>query len=174
VTTSAIRAAIGGLRCQPGRVLVLWLVVLGCVSTGELLPGNSRTIVLLSTANISDKVLHMTAYALLALLPAVAFRAGTALLFVMITELIGVALEVAQGVVPGRSCEPTDVVANTVGLLVGAALGRTMGSWARRNTDNDFGNTNKRHISPCVASATNLWCNSTGHVRRRCTKEPGA
>jgi hypothetical protein len=118
-------------------VFLVWAIVLVCVSIGELLPGNSQPIALLSSANISDKVLHASAYALLALVPAFGFRLPAALCFAFATELIGIALEFAQLGVPERSYEPSDMLANTVGVLLGWAVGRGLGVLLDMGYSND-------------------------------------
>jgi VanZ family protein len=93
------------------------------VIVGELLPGDSAPMVLLSSTNISDKVFHFVAYMGLAFLPMLGFRplAGIACAGSMI--LLGIALEFAQTLVPGRSYEVADMVANTLGVCTGIAAG---------------------------------------------------
>jgi VanZ family protein len=120
------RPGIFAFHSRPKTVFLGWIIVLVCVSVGELLPGSSGPVALLSSANVSDKVLHGSAYGLLALLPAFGFRLPAALGFAFATELIGIALEFAQLRVPDRSYDPFDMLANTVGVLVGLTVGRSL------------------------------------------------
>jgi VanZ family protein len=103
-------------------VLAVWAVLLLVIATGELLPGNSAPIMLLSEFELSDKIIHFSAYAVLALVPAFGLRFQMAALCVIATELVGVALELAQTLVNGRSCDIYDLAANTGGVLAGIGL----------------------------------------------------
>ena len=55
------------LRTQRLAGIVLWLAMLMLVVAGELLPGQSEPIMWLSRSHLSDKVVHLTAYAAVAL-----------------------------------------------------------------------------------------------------------
>jgi len=103
-------------------VLIVWIVLLAVIATGELLPGSSAPVRLLSELALGDKIIHFCAYAVLALLPAVGLRFSIAAVCVVITELVGVALEFAQMLVSGRSCDIYDIVANTGGVIAGIGL----------------------------------------------------
>jgi VanZ family protein len=76
----------------------------------------------LGQLDISDKVLHFAAYAILAFLPALHERwpAVRAALLGVIT--LGVLLEFLQRLSPGRSFEIADMVADACGLLCGLLL----------------------------------------------------
>ena len=111
------------IRARPAVVGGLWAVVWAVVAIGELLPGDSTPMVLIAETSISDKVLHSCAYAALAIVPVLGFRRSRAILGVVLAEVIGVGLEIAQLWVPGRSCDFYDVLANTVGLICGCILG---------------------------------------------------
>jgi len=76
----------------------------------SLLPGND-----LPAVGISDKFEHIIAYAVLALLGGLAFPGATVLLAVALPTL-GVAMEICQMVVPGRSAETGDAVADAIGV----------------------------------------------------------
>jgi hypothetical protein len=106
-----------------GRIAVVaWLVALAIVITGELLPETSLPITFLAAAGVSDKVLHFTAYTALALIPAVGFRLKTGLACAFLMIVLGAALELAQKLVPGRTCDLLDALANSAGVLAGVAL----------------------------------------------------
>ena len=76
----------------------------------------------------SDKLLHFTAYFGLALLAAVALDGRRrALLFLVGLVLLGGTMEIVQGLT-GRDAEWLDQIANTIGVICGAALGYL---WAR-------------------------------------------
>jgi len=76
----------------------------------SLLPGND-----LPAVGISDKVEHIIAYAVLALLGGLAFPGATVLLAVALSAL-GVVMEICQMIVPGRSAEIGDAVADAIGV----------------------------------------------------------
>ena len=76
----------------------------------SLLPGND-----LPAVGISDKFEHIIAYAVLALLGGLAFPDATVLLAVALPAL-GVAMEICQLVVQGRSAEVGDAVADAIGV----------------------------------------------------------
>ena len=109
-------------------MFLCWIVLLLCVVTGELIQGTSGPMVLLSKAKLNDKFVHFIAYAGIAFIPAFGFRLGTAMQFLIITELTGIGLEFAQTLVPDRSCDPVDAAANTAGVVIGAVLGSVMRS----------------------------------------------
>ena len=68
---------------------------------------------------VSDKTEHVVAYALLGLTGGLAFPTRrAALVLLALLPLLGVALEIAQLQVPGRSAEVGDALAD----LIGAAL----------------------------------------------------
>ena len=100
-------------------VLMVWAVLLLVIATGELLPGSSAPMRLLSELALGDKIIHFCAYSVLALLPAFGLRLPIAALCVVVTELVGVALEFVQTFVSGRSCDIYDIAANTGGVLAG-------------------------------------------------------
>jgi VanZ family protein len=105
----------------------IWIVMLALVVSGELLPGTSPPMRWVSSTGISDKVLHYGAYTLLAVIPMLGFAQTGGSLWALAMILLGVALEFAQRVVPGRSFELGDITANTLGVLTGVAAG-----WAGR------------------------------------------
>ena len=100
-------------------VLMVWAVLLLVIASGELLPGSSAPMRLLSELAVGDKIIHFCAYSVLALLPAFGLRFPIAALCVGVTELVGVALEFVQTFVSGRSCDIYDIAANTGGVLAG-------------------------------------------------------
>ena len=80
------------------------------VAVLSLLPGND-----LPAVGISDKFEHIIAYAVLALLGGLEIPGETVLLAVGLSAL-GVAMEICQMVVPGRSAEIGDAVADAIGV----------------------------------------------------------
>jgi VanZ family protein len=101
--------------------VALWLAALAGVITGELLPGNSAPMLFLARAGINDKLMHFAAYTLLAVIPVFAFRLRTGLVCAVSMIALGVALEFAQRLVPGRGYEVADMLANTLGVLAGVS-----------------------------------------------------
>jgi VanZ family protein len=107
---------------RPRAVVLLWAGLLLLVIAGELLPPNSRALMFLSNALVSDKFMHFSAYAVLALIPTIGLQFTTAIPFIVASELMGVGLEFAQLLVPNRSCDPYDAAANTAGVIAGTGL----------------------------------------------------
>ena len=105
-------------------LILLWAFLVCCVTCGSLLPSSSPVLAELSRLHVSDKVLHGTAYFVLALLPVVAaqrWQPGVLAGFAMF--LLGVLLEVAQHFSPGRAPDPADALANGLGVAAGLVLG---------------------------------------------------
>jgi len=102
------------------------------VAWGELLSANSAPMVLLSKTHLSDKVLHVIAYMVVATIPVLLMKTSVMLICIGISEGTGIALECAQHYVPGRSTDIYDVVANTVGLCCAVGLGMLVTSRNRR------------------------------------------
>jgi VanZ family protein len=107
----------------PGTLRFAWFLSVLAVIAGSLLPGNSAMLHLIGKTGISDKVQHFTAYAVLAGLPALhQFGCRRVRLMLAAVVALGLALEVAQLQVPGRSCDWHDAVADAGGALFGVAL----------------------------------------------------
>jgi VanZ family protein len=102
---------------------LLWILAIAGVVTGELLPGDSAAMHWIGAVGVSDKILHSAAYTLLAFIPVFGFRLRAGLISAGVTVLLGVALEFAQTLVPGRSYEVADMVANALGVGAGIGLG---------------------------------------------------
>jgi VanZ family protein len=117
------RAKARGYRPAPAGVLGLWIGLLVLVIIGELVPGDSAPMILLSRTYVSDKLVHFTAYTVLALVPALGLRLRSAIPCLITTQLVGISLELAQILVPYRSWDFYDIAANTAGVLAGAILG---------------------------------------------------
>jgi VanZ family protein len=103
--------------------LLLWLLAMAVVITGELLPGSSPVMRWIGSNHINDKLLHFVAYTGLAVIPVFGFRVRAGLAAAASMILLGVALEFLQRLVPGRSFEVADMVANALGVLTGVTLG---------------------------------------------------
>lgn len=96
--------------------LQFWLLLaaLLAASLQRLPPGGLPT---------SDKLLHMLAYTALALSARLAYpTAPRALVLWLALMAFSIAIEFGQMLVPGRSCDVLDMLANGIGLLVGLTL----------------------------------------------------
>ena len=72
-----------------------------------------------------DKLLHALSYLWLAMLLFICLKTNKINLLVIISLiLMGVALEIIQSYIPGRLFSIYDMIANTLGVLAGAFLGR--------------------------------------------------
>jgi VanZ family protein len=109
-------------RTNPALFQALWLLAMAGTIVGELLPGNSAPMRWVAATHINDKTLHFTAYALLAFIPVFGFQLRRGIPLALSMILLGVALEFAQRLVPSRSFEIADMVANALGVLAGIGL----------------------------------------------------
>lgn len=89
---------------------------------GELLPGNSTPMGWIAATHINDKALHFGAYAVLAFLPVFGFGRRRGILLALSMVALGMALEFAQRLVPFRSFEVADMMANALGVSTGIVL----------------------------------------------------
>jgi VanZ family protein len=124
---------------QSGRTVVraVWAVLIGCVIVGSLLPAKSPVIAGMGRLHISLKVLHFVGYAALGWMATMAVRRGRAVVMAALAMvLLGVALEFAQKLSPGRSCEIGDMALNGAGVLAGIGIG---GLWRRIATADNEG-----------------------------------
>src|SRR6478672_2446830 len=98
---------------------VLWLAAAAAVIVGSLLPGSSMPMRALGELPVSDKLLHFAAYAVLAFLPSLHERWSTLGAALAGAIALGVLLEFAQRLSPGRNFEIADMIADTGGVLFG-------------------------------------------------------
>ena len=111
-------------RMRHTLVLSLWVVLLGCVVIGSLLPASSPVLVDIGRLRINDKVLHFGAYLALSLLPVIGFRdRRRGLMAGLSMFLLGILMEAGQHYSPGRAVELGDVIANGAGVSFGTLLG---------------------------------------------------
>jgi VanZ family protein len=116
-----------------GRViLTAWGFAILVVVSGSLLPALLLRKLPAMAMTDNDKAAHFAAYLLLAMLPVFAadlLRLGVALALMMIP--LGIAIEFFQRLIPGRSFEVLDIIANSLGVLTGVLLGIWFRSWRR-------------------------------------------
>jgi len=112
-------------RIVPGKNLlrVTWLLALLAVIVGSLLPSESSPIQTLARLAISDKVEHLGMYGLLAFLPSLRERRRVVIASALAAIAFGVGLEFAQLLTGWRDFEIGDMVADTLGVCFGLALG---------------------------------------------------
>ncbi len=113
------------------RLLVYWGPVGGyCLAI--FLQSSFSTPEEMPTFYLSDKLLHMAAYAVMAILfyralgphPSKNTPVKRAVFSIAFTVLYGISDEVHQSFVPGRSPEWLDVAADAAGAIVGAVIAR--------------------------------------------------
>ena len=99
-----------------------WFACVTLVVVGSLLPDKSLPMRALSRLDISDKLQHFGAYAVLAFLPAVheRRRVVTAIAFALVG--LGIILEYGQTLV-SRDFEIADMSADTLGVVIGLVAG---------------------------------------------------
>ncbi len=81
----------------------------------------------------SDKLYHLMAYAALVLVGGIGFKGLRPLLLVALGLLIlGVGLELAQAIVPGRYASGHDALANMAGIILGCLAAASANGLARK------------------------------------------
>ena len=106
---------------------VLWLLALAATSTGELLPANGTPMRWIAATHINDKTLHFGAYALLAFIPVFGFRRRSGIPLALSMIPLGIAIEYGQSLIPSRSFELADMVANALGVSAGIVVALVAG-----------------------------------------------
>src|SRR3954471_7923658 len=107
---------------QKRRLRILWFAAVLAVVVGSLLPGSSLPMQTLGQLDVSDKLLHFAGYAVLAFLPTVHERWPTVRAAILGALVLGVLLEFAQRLSPGRSFEVGDMLADACGLICGLII----------------------------------------------------
>ena len=111
---------------EPRRRILkrLWIAAILAVVIGSLLPSSSGPIQALDLLQINDKVIHFSAYLVLAILPMASFDSRPKAVWAALLMIaLGVALEGGQHFSPGRQMDLGDAVANTLGVFSGMAAG---------------------------------------------------
>ena len=100
------------------RVLrIAWLLLLGCVVAGSLVPSGSAAKRAMDALRVSDKLWHFLAYFVLMLLPALYERRLATALHAVGLASLSILLEFGQRLYSGRSFDSGDVAANVAGVL---------------------------------------------------------
>jgi VanZ family protein len=101
----------------PWLWLILGWALVDGVSVGSLMPST-----MLRAVSISDKVLHAGSYFLLMVWFAGLYRRKAHGIIAVVLVALGVGLDVLQGGTATRSFDVRDILANSVGVLVGLVL----------------------------------------------------
>ena len=102
--------------------------MVAAVCLGSLLPGNS-----LPSVRVEDKLLHAGAYFLLMIWFCGLYEKRRHVLVAAVLVLLGLSLDLLQGMVSSRSFEIMDVAANAVGILIAWVLAAwLLGGWCQR------------------------------------------
>ncbi len=120
----------------PSRTaLLLWSVAVTAVIVGSLLPASALNGMHYDSLAPNDKVVHFLGYAMLALIP-IALLELLSLGLVLAASMIpmGICLEFLQRLVPGRSFEVGDMIANSTGVILGALIALSVRRELRRRT----------------------------------------
>jgi len=104
----------------------LWFLAILAVVIGSLLPGGSPALRALGLLHVNDKVQHFAAYMVLAWFPVWLGSRPAAMAACLKLIGLGIALELAQLAVPGRSCEFMDAMADLGGVLCGFGVSVAM------------------------------------------------
>lgn len=100
-------------------VFPFWILLILGVLTGSLDPH-----VKMPSVDHADKIIHASAYFILAMLPTIFFNEGRSRLLAMLAMIaLGGAIEIAQRFVPGREASMLDFAANCLGIAAGLSAG---------------------------------------------------
>ena len=100
----------------------LWALAILVVVVGSLLPASSLPMRALDELGLSDKLEHFAAYLVLAFLPALHERWPALAAALGGALALGIGLEYAQLLSPGRSFDLADMLADAVGVLCGFVI----------------------------------------------------
>ena len=104
-------------------IIILWFLSILFVSCLSLLPKINPPV----DFKYSDKIWHFLAYCWLSFLPYVGFKnKRRALLGSLLMILLGGGLEFAQSFIPERDTSLFDLVANSIGVIIGIILGNIL------------------------------------------------
>ena len=115
-----------GLAPSPlhALILIVWATLICLVVAGSLLPARSPLMVAVSLLPIGDKALHFGAYLMLSSLPVAGFQeCRRGVIAGLSMFVLGLLLEAAQSIAPGRAVELGDLAANGAGVMCGALVG---------------------------------------------------
>jgi VanZ family protein len=103
--------------------VMFWCVAVAAVVVGSLLPATTLMRLHYDSIAPNDKLVHFLGYTVLAIVP-VAFVefAGTGIALAASMIPMGVLLEFLQRLVPGRSFEVGDMLADSIGVMTGTIL----------------------------------------------------
>lgn len=104
-------------------LLVGWSIGCLAIVVGSLMPTLAPPAIRVGILSL-DKLIHFSAYGLIAFLPQVAIARSTPATWAALSmAVLGGVVEVAQDYVPGREGSLDDVLANALGVFGGIALG---------------------------------------------------
>jgi VanZ family protein len=109
-------------RVPDRLVLLAWLASLLFVTVGSLLPAHELRTLHYDAIPLNDKVIHSLSYMVVASLSMLAFRYPSGLIGAALMIPFGIMIEFAQRLVPGRSFEIGDMVADAVGVFASILL----------------------------------------------------
>lgn len=113
-------AAVTHLHADPRSYRCLWIVLMALIMVGSLLPLNVPS----ATPVPGDKLQHFLGYGLLATMATLGFsRLSLALAAALAMIGLGAAVEGIQHLLPWRQFDWLDMLANTLGVVSGIALG---------------------------------------------------
>ena len=115
----------GALRLAGGGppFFRLWTAAILIVGIGSLLPASGLHQIHYDDLNLNDKLVHFVNYSVLALLSMAASRFTKPGFFYAACMIpFGGALELLQKLVPGRTCELGDFIADSLGVVAGVLL----------------------------------------------------
>ncbi|PCJ68364.1 MAG: VanZ family protein [Rhodobiaceae bacterium] len=110
---------------MPQSAFLSWVIIVLAISGFSLWPEG-----FVPDTYMLDKLAHFSAYALLAVVPAIFITSWRTLLWVAAGLIaIGAGLEGAQHLLPHRWASYSDLAANIAGVLTGSAMGWIGGRW---------------------------------------------
>ena len=104
------------------RLRYLWCVLTGAILLMPILPGNSLIYQAVIAFN-ANRWVHFVVYTTVAVIPVVAWRRRTSVLFSLAIVVVGIPIELLQAHMPGLIGRPQNVFADMFGFGAGILLG---------------------------------------------------
>jgi len=122
-------------RCpRANLVMIAWVFALCTVVVGCLTPAATLHRIHYDDLGLNDKLVHFTSYMVLASLPVTFLEwIGTGAVSCGCLIILGGCIEFLQKLVPGRSCELGDMIANSLGVSAGLLIALLVRSGLNRS-----------------------------------------
>lgn len=119
-------ATISGSSRLHAVLRAAWCAIALLIAAGSLAPASTMLIRAVDSLRIDDLLIHLSAYFLLSLLPALHERPVVAVRMAAFALVIGFAIECGQIFVVDRTFQWDDAAVDAAGVVCGASSGRVL------------------------------------------------